>query len=267
VVLGDVHVCDGERTLWRARVVAGDLPEQPVVVVDEALLVRVAVGEDDGLAHEAERHGAHAVGHRASDGLLGLAAQLRALDAEQGLIELGAELGSRRFLELRGGLAAQTVQLKEEGAGKCARVGREEEGTSSNRPELGGIVLVLQSAALSEDALLLCDNEAVLCVIKKWVGQGGKATLATATDADILREIVLGPSCSFIPLVLGPLNSLFFFLRGLGWRMRCGVKVTESSTNKQHSLSVPANATCASGESYFSDKGEVASWRTDQRAS
>jgi len=29
---------------------------------------------------------------------------------------------------------------------------------------------------------------------------------------------------------------------------------------------VPANATCASGESYLSDKGEVASWRTDQRA-
>jgi hypothetical protein len=30
------------------------------------------------------------------------------------------------------------------------------------------------SAALSEDALLLCDNEAVLRVIRKWVGQGGK---------------------------------------------------------------------------------------------
>jgi len=52
------------------------------------------------------------------------------------------------------------------------------------------VVLALQSAALSEDVLLLCDNEAVLCAIKKWVGQGGKATLATAPDADILREIV-----------------------------------------------------------------------------
>jgi hypothetical protein len=69
-------------------------------------------------------------------------------------------------------------------AGKCARVGREEEGTCSNRPELGGIVLALQSAALSEDVLVLCDNAAVLCAIKKWVGQGGKATLATATDAE-----------------------------------------------------------------------------------
>jgi len=49
---------------------------------------------------------------------------------------------------------------------------------------------VLQSAGLSEDVLLLCDNTAVLCVIKKWAGQRGKATLATAPDADILQEIV-----------------------------------------------------------------------------
>ena len=28
-----------------------------------------------------------------------------------------------------------------------------------------------------------------MCAIKKWVGQGGKATLATSPDADILREI------------------------------------------------------------------------------
>jgi hypothetical protein len=45
------------------------------------------------------------------------------------------------------------------------------------------------------------------------------------------------------PLVLGPLNSLVWYVpslkytRGLGWRMHCGVDVTESSTNKQHHLS------------------------------
>ena len=61
---------------------------------------------------------------------------------------------------------------------------------SSNRLDLGGIMLALQSTALREDALLLCDNEAVLKVIKEWMGQGGKETLATAPDADILREIV-----------------------------------------------------------------------------
>ena len=53
----------------------------------------------------------------------------------------------------------------------------------------------------------------------------------------------LGPSYFFIPLVLGPLNSLVWYVpssrytRGLGWRMHCGVEVTESSTNKQHHLS------------------------------
>ena len=57
-------------------------------------------------------------------------------------------------------------------ADKRARVGREEEGTSSNRPELGGIVLALQSAVLSEDVLLLCDNEALLCAIKEVGGAG-----------------------------------------------------------------------------------------------
>jgi hypothetical protein len=48
----------------------------------------------------------------------------------------------------------------------------------------------------------------------------------------------------FISLVLGPLNSLVWYVpslrytRGLGWRVHCGVEVTESSTNKQHHLFV-----------------------------
>jgi hypothetical protein len=42
---------------------------------------------------------------------------------------------------------------------------------------MGWVILALQSAALIEDILLLCNNEAVLCAIKKWVGQGGKSTL------------------------------------------------------------------------------------------
>ncbi len=55
----------------------------------------------------------------------------------------------------------------------------------------------------------------------------------------------LGPSYFFIPLVRGPLNTLVWYVpslrytRGLGWRMHCGVEVTESSTNKQHHLYLP----------------------------
>jgi len=88
-----------------------------------------------------------------------------------------------------GKMGAGRCRFQGVAADKCTRVGREDEGTSSNRPELG--VLALQTAALSEDVLLLCDNKAVLRVIKKWVGQEVKATLATAPDANILQEIIL----------------------------------------------------------------------------
>ena len=68
-----------------------------------------------------------------------------------------------------GKMESRCCEFQGEEADKCARVGSEEEGTISNGPELGGVALALQSAALSEDVLLLFDNKAVLCVIKKWV--------------------------------------------------------------------------------------------------
>jgi hypothetical protein len=65
------------------------------------------------------------------------------------------------------------------------------------------------------------------------------------THVQFSLQYTTGPSHFFIPLVLGPLNSLVWYVpslrytRGLGWRMHCGVEVTESSTNKQHHLSHP----------------------------
>ena len=50
-----------------------------------------------------------------------------------------------------GKMGSGCCKFQGEEADKCARVGREEEGMCSNRPELGGVVLALQSAALSED--------------------------------------------------------------------------------------------------------------------
>jgi len=41
------------------------------------------------------------------------------------------------------------------------------------------------------------------------------------------------------------LNSLFFFSRGLGWRMHLSVEVTELSTNKQHRLSLEGGSQAA----------------------
>ena len=42
-----------------------------------------------------------------------------------------------------GRMGSGCCKFGEKGEGKCVRVGREDEGTSSNRPELGGVVLAL----------------------------------------------------------------------------------------------------------------------------
>jgi ribonuclease HI len=84
-----------------------------------------------------------------------------------------------RLLQIQGGRKRQVCASWQRGGRhelKQARVGRDRTSVAVR--------------SLSEDVILLCENEAVLCAIKKWVGQGGKATLATAPDADILREIV-----------------------------------------------------------------------------
>jgi len=38
--------------------------------------------------------------------------------------------------------------------------------------------------------LYLCDNQALLKAVKKWVGEGGEATLVGAPDVDILLEAI-----------------------------------------------------------------------------
>ena len=46
------------------------------------------------------------------------------------------------------------------------KVGREEEGSSSNQPEL--------AAFLEEPLLYLCDNQSFLKAVTRWIGEGGK---------------------------------------------------------------------------------------------
>jgi len=38
--------------------------------------------------------------------------------------------------------------------------------------------------------IYLCDNQALLKAVKRWVDEGGKATLVGAPDVDILREAI-----------------------------------------------------------------------------
>jgi len=53
-------------------------------------------------------------------------------------------------------------------------VGREEKGSWSDRPELAPFVLALSGTPVTKPILYLCDNQALLKAVKRWVGEGRK---------------------------------------------------------------------------------------------
>ena len=67
-------------------------------------------------------------------------------------------------------------------------MGREEEGSSSNRPELAAFFLALRDTLIEEPLLYLCDNQSLLKAVTRWIGEGGKATLVGSPDTDILAQ-------------------------------------------------------------------------------
>ena len=69
-------------------------------------------------------------------------------------------------------------------------MGREEEGSSSNRPQLASFVLAFRGTPVTTPMHYLCDNQALLKAVKRSIGEGGKATLVGAPDADILLEAI-----------------------------------------------------------------------------
>ena len=71
-----------------------------------------------------------------------------------------------------------------------SRVGREEEGTSSLRAELAALLQLVLSAEPQRDLLALLDCQIEMTEIRKWIGEGHRATLADKVNADILKEII-----------------------------------------------------------------------------
>ena len=70
------------------------------------------------------------------------------------------------------------------------KVGHEEEGSSSNRPELALFLLALRGTLIEEPLLYLCDNQSLLKAVTRWIGEGGKASLVGSPDADILAAAI-----------------------------------------------------------------------------
>jgi len=89
-----------------------------------------------------------------------------------------------------GKMGAGYVNLLKQRKRQQRKVGREEEGSSLNRLELRAFVLALRGTPVTTPMLYLCDNQALLKAVKRWVGEGGKATLVGAPDADILLEAI-----------------------------------------------------------------------------
>ena len=72
---------------------------------------------------------------------------------------------------------ARVKNLRKKRKRQQRKVGREEEGSSSKRPKLAVFILALCGTPVATPMLYLCDNQALLKAIKRWVGEGGKATL------------------------------------------------------------------------------------------
>ncbi len=106
-------------------------------------------------------------------------------------LSMGAGFCNLRSLKWLTGEPLAPTRLKEHRTRQSHKVGREEEGLSSNRPELVALWGCLEAHQDHENLLYLTDSEATLQAISKWIGGGAKLSLAKTADADILRVIVI----------------------------------------------------------------------------
>jgi len=80
-----------------------------------------------------------------------------------------------------------TCEKKKE---KAAEEGGTQRGRIQHEPSRTSFVLALHGTPVTDPMLYLCDNQALLKALKRWAGEGEKATLVGAPDADILREAI-----------------------------------------------------------------------------
>ena len=61
------------------------------------------------------------------------------------------------------------------------KVGREEEGSISNQPELAAFLLALRDTLVEEPLLYLCDNQSLLKAVTRWIGWRWKGNIGGGT--------------------------------------------------------------------------------------
>jgi ribonuclease HI len=87
-------------------------------------------------------------------------------------------------------MGAGSVCFQRPGCNLVVRVGREEEGVSSLRPELAAIARTLQTTSVEVHLLYLCDSEAPLNKVSRWIGSGPRTTFAGDANADVMTSII-----------------------------------------------------------------------------
>jgi len=93
----------------------------------------------------------------------------------------------------KGNMRAGFYRHEGETGGFC-KVGRNEEGSSSNRAEYAAACITLEDAIRYAGSvrpfLLLTDSQCLLIAIQKWIGEGIDPTMKDSPGGDILREIL-----------------------------------------------------------------------------
>jgi hypothetical protein len=63
-------------------------------------------------------------------------------------------------------MGAGYINLRGKSKRQQKKMGREEEGSSSNRPEVAAFILALRGTPVTKSMLYLCDNQALLKAVK-----------------------------------------------------------------------------------------------------
>ena len=92
--------------------------------------------------------------------------------------------------EGNGVMGAGFIVLGNSAATGSIRVGRTEEGTDSTRAEMAALLEVLIGAKVTENLVVMVDNQSILREISRWVGEGGRTFLALSANPDILRMVI-----------------------------------------------------------------------------
>jgi ribonuclease HI len=92
--------------------------------------------------------------------------------------------------ESNGTIGAGFIVLGNSAATGSIRVGRTEEDTDSTREEMADLLEVLIGVKVTENLVVIMDNQSILWEISRWVVEGGRTFLDLSANPDILRMVI-----------------------------------------------------------------------------